>query len=203
MNLDRFQQLLLSKLITYPILLSQLVWPDLVHSRWPRAITKQTISKVLAVWKYKTRRVWRIVIENKCTSIIVPLVITPRELYIGPLGFFFTPMISRLKEHLSSGWVTLALVKRNPDGRMKRSYFGGFLVNPAPTNVAFVIILFHCLAAKEKNCYAWLPIKLLEFNIATCCYWNIKSFFIHKANLQRCPRDKRRDRFTQNNSQPN
>jgi hypothetical protein len=36
-----------------------------------------------------------------------------------------------------------ALVKRKPLGRMKRSYFGGFLVNPGPTNVAFVIMRFH------------------------------------------------------------
>jgi hypothetical protein len=34
---------------------------------------------------------------------------------------------------------------------MNRSYFGGFLVNPGPTNVAFVTILFHCLAAVENN----------------------------------------------------
>ena len=88
---------------------------------------------------------------RKHTSIIVPLVMTPRELYIRPLGFFFTPIISRLKEHFNSGWVTLALVNRNPDGRINLSYFGGFLVNPGPTNVAFVIILFHCLAAKESK----------------------------------------------------
>ena len=85
---------------------------------------------------------------NINTSIIYPLVMTPREVYMGPLGFFFTPIISRLNVHLSSGWVTWALVKRNPVGRMNRSYFGGFLVKPGPTNVAFVTILFHCFAAK-------------------------------------------------------
>lgn len=85
------------------------------------------------------------------TSMIVPLVITPREVYIGPLGFFFTPMISRLKVHFSSGCVTWALVNRNPEGRMKRSYLGGFLVKPGPTNVHFVTILFHCFAAREEN----------------------------------------------------
>lgn len=82
---------------------------------------------------------------------MVPLVITPSEVYIGPLGFFFTPIISRLNVHLSSGGVTWALVNRNPDGRMNRSYFGGFLVNPAPTKVAFVTILFHCFAAKMST----------------------------------------------------
>lgn len=81
------------------------------------------------------------------TSTIVPLVITPREAYIVPFGFFFTEIMSRLKVHFSSGWVTWALVKRRPVGRTNRSYFGGFLVNPAPTKVALVTILFHCLAA--------------------------------------------------------
>ena len=85
------------------------------------------------------------------TSMMVPLVKTPREVYIGPFGFFFTPIISRLKVHLSSGCVTWALVNRNPEGRINRSYFGGFLVKPAPTNVAFVIILFHCLAVEETK----------------------------------------------------
>ena len=82
------------------------------------------------------------------TSMMVPLVTTPREVYIGPLGFFFTPIISRLNVHLSSGCVTWALVNRRPVGRMKRSYFGGFLVKLVPTNVTLVIILFHCLAVK-------------------------------------------------------
>ncbi|MFS8029666.1 hypothetical protein Hanom_Chr17g01524971 [Helianthus anomalus] len=82
---------------------------------------------------------------------MVPLVITPREVYIVPLGFFFTPIISRLKVHLSSGCVTWALVNRKPLGRIKRSYFGGFLVKPCPTNVTLVIILFHCLAANNIN----------------------------------------------------
>lgn len=84
----------------------------------------------------------------QATSMMVPLVTTPREVYIGPLGFFFTPIISRLNVHLSSGCVTCALVNRRPEGRMKRSYFGGFLVKLVPTNVTLVIILFHCLADK-------------------------------------------------------
>jgi len=88
--------------------------------------------------------------KNINTSIIVPLVMTPREVYIGPLGFFLTPIISRLNVHLSSGCVTWALVNRSPVGRMNRSYFGGFLVKPGPTNVAFVTILFHCLAEKWR-----------------------------------------------------
>jgi hypothetical protein len=35
------------------------------------------------------------------------------------------------------------LVKRMPEGRMKRSYFGGLRVKPSPTNVAFVMTRFH------------------------------------------------------------
>nr|GMD13193.1 hypothetical protein Iba_scaffold40558CG0010 [Ipomoea batatas] len=42
---------------------------------------------------------------------------------------------------------------------MKRSYFGGFLVKPGPTKVAFVTILFHCLAA-------YLPV-LITLNISS------------------------------------
>ena len=37
-------------------------------------------------------------------------------------------------------------LKRSPVGRMKRSYLGGLRVKPSPTNVTFVIILFHALA---------------------------------------------------------
>lgn len=82
---------------------------------------------------------------------MVPFVTTPREVYIEPLGFFFIPIISRLKVHFKCGCVTCAFVKRKPVGRMKRSYFGGFLVNPGPTNVTLVSILFHCLAAEHQK----------------------------------------------------
>merc|ERR1712159_900383 len=51
------------------------------------------------------------------TSMMVPLVKTPREEYMGPFGFFFTPKISSWNVALSSGWVTCALVKR-----MKKSW---------------------------------------------------------------------------------
>lgn len=88
---------------------------------------------------------------------MVPFVTTPREVYIVPLGFFFIPIISKLKVHFKCGCVTWAFEKRRPLGRMKRSYFGGFLVNPGPTNVTLVTILFHCLAAETKiinqKCY--------------------------------------------------
>lgn len=134
---------------TYPIQLYQLVSQDLIHWHWPDIHNEEKLviqiipNKNSISWQYHS--MW----EN-VTSMIVPLVITPRDVYIGPLGFFFTPMISRLKVHLSSGWVTWALVKRNPEGRMKRSYLGGFLVKPGPTNVTLVTILFHCFAAKAK-----------------------------------------------------
>mmetsp|Transcript_43163 Transcript_43163/g.102425 ORF Transcript_43163/g.102425 Transcript_43163/m.102425 type:complete len:259 (-) Transcript_43163:238-1014(-) len=77
------------------------------------------------------------------TSMIVPLVTTPSEVYALPLGFFFTPMMSSWKVHFSSGWVTLAFFMRRPDGRMKRSYFGGFRVKFSPTNVTLVTMRFH------------------------------------------------------------
>ena len=40
------------------------------------------------------------------TSMTAPLVTTPRVVYVCPLGFFLTPMISRQKVHFSSGCVT-------------------------------------------------------------------------------------------------
>ena len=76
----------------------------------------------------------------------VPLVMTPMEVYIGPLGFFLTPIISKLNVHFSSGWVMWALVKRRPIGLINRSYLGGFRVKPGPTNVTLVTSRFHCLA---------------------------------------------------------
>jgi hypothetical protein len=40
-------------------------------------------------------------------------------------------------------------VKRNADGRMNRSYLGGFLVNPSPTNVALVTTRFQLFSAEQ------------------------------------------------------
>lgn len=129
----------------YPKQLSQLVWPDPIHWHSPEFKIKLSITDTR-----QTKVILQQIQRKNNTSMIVPLVITPREVYIGPLGFFFTPMISRLKVHFSSGCVTWALVNRNPEGRMKRSYLGGFLVKPGPTNVHFVTILFHCFAARGE-----------------------------------------------------
>jgi hypothetical protein len=41
-------------------------------------------------------------------------------------------------------------LKRRAIGRINRSYFGGFRVNPSPTNVTFVIIRFHSFS-NHKN----------------------------------------------------
>lgn len=41
--------------------------------------------------------------------------------------------------------MTLAFLYRRAIGRINRSIFTGFLVNPSPTNVAFVTIRFHDL----------------------------------------------------------
>uniref|UniRef100_A0A183JMP5 Band 7 protein n=1 Tax=Schistosoma curassoni TaxID=6186 RepID=A0A183JMP5_9TREM len=78
------------------------------------------------------------------TSIIVPLVITPKVVYIGELGFFFTPIIGSWKVVLSSG-VTFAFFTRKPIGRIKRSNLGGFLVNVSPTKHILVTKRFHAL----------------------------------------------------------
>lgn len=80
--------------------------------------------------------------QEKHTSMIVPFVTTPNDVYIGELGFFFTPMIGSWKVAFSSGWVTLAFRTRRPIGRMKRSNFGGFRVNVSPTKHIFVTIRF-------------------------------------------------------------
>mmetsp|Transcript_390 Transcript_390/g.1223 ORF Transcript_390/g.1223 Transcript_390/m.1223 type:complete len:295 (+) Transcript_390:53-937(+) len=77
------------------------------------------------------------------TSMTVPLVMTPNDVYIADDGFFLTPKISKQNVALSSGCVTCAFFIRRPDGRMKRSYFGGFRVNVGSTNVIFVTTRFH------------------------------------------------------------
>ena len=48
------------------------------------------------------------------TSMTVPLVMTPSCVYEAPLGFFFTPRMSRQKVHFSSGCVTCAFFMRSP-----------------------------------------------------------------------------------------
>ena len=46
------------------------------------------------------------IMNVQLTSITVPLVITPSPVYIGELGFFFTPIIGKQNVALSSGCVT-------------------------------------------------------------------------------------------------
>jgi hypothetical protein len=43
----------------------------------------------------------------------------------------------------------LTFVKRNADGRINRSYLGGFRVNPSPTNVALVTTRFQLFSAEQ------------------------------------------------------
>lgn len=50
----------------------------------------------------------------------------------------------KIKKPFKSGCVTCAFLKRNPVGRMNRSYFGGLRTKLSPTNVTFVTIRFHC-----------------------------------------------------------
>jgi hypothetical protein len=42
-------------------------------------------------------------------------------------------------------------LKRRAIGRINRSYFGGFRVNPSPTKVTFVIIRFHSFSNHKQN----------------------------------------------------
>ena len=46
------------------------------------------------------------------TSIIVPFVITPSDVYMLEDGFFFTPTMSKQKVVFSSGWLTCACLLR-------------------------------------------------------------------------------------------
>ncbi|CAG2178265.1 unnamed protein product, partial [Oppiella nova] len=76
------------------------------------------------------------------TSMTVPFVMTPNDVYIGELGFFFTPIIGKLKVALNSGCVTCAVLNLRAIGRIKRSNLGGFRVKPSPTKHTFVTIRF-------------------------------------------------------------
>ncbi|KAF6769089.1 putative secreted peptide [Paragonimus kellicotti] len=70
---------------------------------------------------------------------------TPRLVYMGELGFFFTPIIGSWKVAFNSGCVTFALRTRSPIGRMKRSNLGGFRVNVSPTKHILVTMRFQAL----------------------------------------------------------
>mmetsp|Transcript_20168 Transcript_20168/g.68312 ORF Transcript_20168/g.68312 Transcript_20168/m.68312 type:complete len:264 (+) Transcript_20168:52-843(+) len=76
------------------------------------------------------------------TSMTVPFVMTPNEVYIGDEGFFLTPIMSKQKVAFSSGCVTCAFFMRKPVGRTKRSYFGGLRVNDSSTKVTLVTTRF-------------------------------------------------------------
>ena len=60
-------------------------------------------------------------------------------------------------------------MKRNPVGRIKRSYFGAFRVNDGPTNVTFVTMRFHSFSAhvkrrkiRRRQHSAWNKIRILD-----------------------------------------
>lgn len=53
------------------------------------------------------------------TSMMVPLVMTPKLVYMVDVGFFFTPMMGRQNVAFSSGCVTCALLNRRPWKRQK------------------------------------------------------------------------------------
>ena len=60
------------------------------------------------------RLVPRLYVFNVVTSITVPFVMTPKLVYRGELGFFFTPMIGRQNVAFNSGCVTCAFLNRKP-----------------------------------------------------------------------------------------
>lgn len=106
-------------------------------------------SGLLVTWAYldhTTLPVWVTRPSSETlTYSTVPLVITPKVVYVFDWGFFFTPNIGNLKVVFSSGWVTLASLKRKPMGLMNRSCFGGFLVKFSPTKHTLFILRFQHL----------------------------------------------------------
>ena len=74
------------------------------------ALMHPSFSGLLVTWAYFPHTTFPPGVtrpsSETLTSITVPLVITPIWVIVWPLGFFFTPMISRQKVVLSSGCVT-------------------------------------------------------------------------------------------------
>ncbi|KAH1022554.1 hypothetical protein HUJ04_011938 [Dendroctonus ponderosae] len=110
------------------------------------ALMHPSFSGLLVTWAYLPQTTLPACVTKPSseilTSITVPLVMTPKLVYMAELGFFLTPMMGKWKVAFSSGWVTCAFLKRKAMGLMNRSNFGGFLVKPSPTNVTLVTIRF-------------------------------------------------------------
>merc|ERR1719187_3194409 len=110
------------------------------------ALIHPSFSGLLVTWAYLPHTTLPPLVTNPSslmfTSMTVPLVITPKLVYIGLEGFFFTPMMGKQNVALNSGWVTWAFFILNPMGLINLSNLGGFLVKLSPTNVTFVTILF-------------------------------------------------------------
>merc|ERR1719447_889899 len=111
------------------------------------ALIQPSFSGLLVTWAYLPHTTFPPLVTKPnslmFTSNTVPFVITPRLVYIGLLGFFFTPIIGRQNVALSSGCVTWAFFILRPIGLINLSNLGGFLVKLSPTKVTLVTILFH------------------------------------------------------------
>ena len=77
---------------------SFVTWAYLPHTTRPVVVTKPS--------------------SDTFTSMTVPFVITPNDVYIALEGFFLTPKMSKQNVALSSGCVTWAFFMRRPLGRM-------------------------------------------------------------------------------------
>ena len=87
-------------------------WAYLPQTTFPPCVTIP--SSLTLTWIY-SHVYWSIISFwlVELTSSTVPLVITPKDVYRGELGFFFTPMIGNWKVAFNSGCVTCALVNRS------------------------------------------------------------------------------------------
>lgn len=68
------------------------------------------------------------------TSMTVPLVMTPNDVYMGELGFFFTPMMGRQNVAFSSGCVTWAFLKRSACSQKNTVQLQFYNKNKSQTN---------------------------------------------------------------------
>mmetsp|Transcript_100970 Transcript_100970/g.308766 ORF Transcript_100970/g.308766 Transcript_100970/m.308766 type:complete len:250 (-) Transcript_100970:173-922(-) len=134
-----------------------------------------SISGLLVTWAYLAQITLPVWVtrpsSDTLTSMIVPFVMTPNEVYKADCGFFFTLTMSKQKVILSSGCVTCAFFCRNAAGLMYRSYFGGFRVKLSPTNEILLTMRFHAFFLRlpvRKILNISSSVMALTFGIGTC-----------------------------------
>mmetsp|Transcript_9299 Transcript_9299/g.15281 ORF Transcript_9299/g.15281 Transcript_9299/m.15281 type:complete len:206 (+) Transcript_9299:1-618(+) len=111
------------------------------------ALMQPSISGLLVTCAYLAKITFPVCVtkpsSDTFTSMIVPLVMTPRLVYNADCGFFLTLTISKQKVIFSSGWVTCAFLNLKAEGRIYLSNFGGFRVKLSPTKETLLTIRFH------------------------------------------------------------